>query len=320
MESEKTVVGLRDLLPEQWFAGDRPHVIRMRAYQMARLTREALPEKFPWFATTSAMILLNYGALQYVAAPNLEFVVVGPDDMQYRFNKDGLHRKTTELAHIVVIAPEGSSEDETRFRLDVAAGLVGSTLGRNAVFHLLFENVVDLTSGQFSVASPTLWNPLASEIPEVTPEGLDVLARGLHAIADLEEHVRNRVRLALNWHEQAMRSPAPDQFLKQWIALEALGMDRRDNLRPLNGALAQAYGISVPEARDRFGLGRIFGFRSRIVHRGDRLSTHGLLHAYLEAIFRDVLYQKLTLPHRGFASGVAESSAFNLPAFLYEGS
>lgn len=93
-------------------------------------------------------------------------------------------------------------------------------------------------------------------------------------------------------------------------------MAKRDNVTPLNEALAAAYGIGTNEARKRFGLGRIFGFRSRLVHNGERLVVQGLLDAYLVGLFRDVLFHKLKLPPQGFAEAVVQQPSFDLPQFL----
>lgn len=210
MTTDQTVSGLRDLLPEQWFSGDPPHKVRLRAYQMARLVRATFPEKSPWFATARFMTLLGFGKLSYVATPEVEYLFTSADEMSFRFSKEGLQRSTVESPYAVVVAPAGPTEDDTRLRLDIGAGLLAATLGRNAVFHLLFENLINLTTNQVSVSTPIKWNPLASEVPELSPARLDILARAFHAIADLEERDRNRVRLALHWHEQALRSPAPD--------------------------------------------------------------------------------------------------------------
>lgn len=311
-------MNLLDVLSEQWFNGLQPQVVRIRGYQMARVTRELLPERFPFFATARSMVFVGFGPLNYIVPPELSFLVVAPDEMQFAFNKDGLRRSSQEMAHLIIAAPEQRSEDEARFNLDVAAGLAGAALGRNAIFQLLFENLVDLSTKKVSVSTPVIRNPLAIEIPEVSESGLSVFARCLERVADLGEAERNRVRLALHWHEQAARSLPRDEFLKQWIALEAIGMDERSNVRPLVELLAKAYALSYNEARAQFGIGRIFGFRSRIVHRGERLPINGLLQEYVEAVFRDVLFERLGLPCRRFASSVAASRSFNLRALLHE--
>lgn len=318
MADEPNEGSLANLLPSQWFDEGKPRIVRVRAYQMARAVRGSFQEHFPYFATARFMALLGYGPVQYVAAPDVNFSVLAPDEMQFAFDKSGLHKTMPDTAHVLVVAPEADSEDDTRFHLDVAAGLVGATLGANAVFRLLYENLVNLTANQISVTSAVIRNPLAVPAPNLTRAGLSLLANGLEALAGLSDSERARVRLALHWHEQAIRAPASDQFLKQWIALEALGMDLRNNVRPLNALLAAAYRISVEEARDRFGIGRIFGFRSRIVHRGERLAIHGVLQAHVEAIFRDILFEKLKLAPQHFAAAIELEPSFDLKSLLHE--
>ena len=46
-------------------------------------------------------------------------------------------------------------------------------------------------------------------------------------------------------------------------------------------------------ASERFLLGRLHGYRSKIVHAGSRDPLHHLLLDYLEAVFVDCLYHSL---------------------------
>jgi hypothetical protein len=45
-------------------------------------------------------------------------------------------------------------------------------------------------------------------------------------------------------------------------------------------------------------VGRIYGFRSRIVHAGEQTPIHPELSMYRRALFTDVLLQMLGLPSR----------------------
>lgn len=107
-----------------------------------------------------------------------------------------------------------------------------------------------------------------------------------------------------------------DGFLKYWIALEALGMSEANNVKPLKESLSRSYKIPADRAEARYGVGRIFGFRSGIVHQGLAPSIHGGLLDYLEALYRDVLFERLGLTCEGAAEAMRQQSGFDLRALL----
>lgn len=66
-------------------------------------------------------------------------------------------------------------------------------------------------------------------------------------------------------------------------------MPDETNVKPVNEILAKLYGCTLKEASDKFGVGRIQGLRSRIMHNGEDLSIHQDLSRYVEALFFDLL-------------------------------
>jgi hypothetical protein len=132
----------------------------------------------------------------------------------------------------------------------------------------------------------------------------------------MDARARDRVLLSLGWFAQAFESSGVDGFLKYWIAFEALGMSDASNIRPLNEALERAYGIPASEVETCYGVGRIFGFRSLIVHRGETPSIHGSLLDYLEALYRDVLFERLGLKCTAAAAAIRKQPGFDLRVLL----
>lgn len=59
-----------------------------------------------------------------------------------------------------------------------------------------------------------------------------------------------------------------DAFLKYWIAIEIIAMPDSSNIKHLIEILADIYEIRKEDAKKNFGVGKIFGFRSKIVHHG----------------------------------------------------
>ncbi|MFH1994183.1 MAG: hypothetical protein ABIJ24_00585, partial [Nitrospinota bacterium] len=86
---------------------------------------------------------------------------------------------------------------------------------------------------------------------------------------------------------------------------------------PLNESLANAYGISVPEASIKFGIGKIFGLRSRVVHNGEDIPIHSLLSEYLKSIYVDILLDQLGLKSQQRAGKIIDSPEFDLEKLLH---
>ena len=315
-ESTSRQASIFDLIPTEWFSGQKRRILRIRCYEMARTTENSFEGRFSSLLGEKALILLFWGKMQYVASPNPEHHAGA--ELQFSVDTRDLKREAPEAPYTVLVTTSLGSEFESRQVLDLNGGIVTAVLGRNAAYQLVFDNIVDLVENTTSVFGPTVVNPYTEAAPDLSESKMQTLRTSLSALSRFPELERNRIELALHWHEEAARSPAADQFLKRWIALEALGMSGRENVRPLNEALALSYQISLSEAQERFGVGRIFGFRSKIVHGGHRLPIHGFLERYLDALFRDVLFQRLGLPSEGYAAAVAALPNFNLRILLHE--
>jgi hypothetical protein len=95
------------------------------------------------------------------------------------------------------------------------------------------------------------------------------------------------------------------------LAVQAdLAMKRR----PVVEALARSYGIASRDAKKAFHIGRLFAFRSRIVHQGHIQPIHALLSDYVAALYLDVLYDRLSLPSERFAAKVQKSPGIDISA------
>lgn len=309
-------VELKDLIPDSWLHNGKLPRLRLRCFQMGCATLDTFRGRSPRIETDRAVIICLYGEVPYLAPPAVEFQF--SVNLQFRMDSSGMRRQLPEGAYTLIIVPEMEGEYGSRLALEFTSGLLASVMGRNMVYRLMFDNTVDLVADTTTIIGETHRNPEVDEPPDFSRQNLRALTSASRGFIDLKGAERNRVELALHWHAEAIASAAPDQFLKHWIALEALGMSERENIRPLNISLADAYGISLKEVQDRFGVGRIFGFRSKIVHRGERLPVHGVLDRYVEALFRDILFQKLGIESRAYASKVANEDGFDFRKLLHE--
>lgn len=67
---------------------------------------------------------------------------------------------------------------------------------------------------------------------------------------------------------------------------------------------------------ERFGVGRLSNPRGRIVHDREIIPIHSLLLKYIEALYIDVLTEKLGLAWEFWAESVIKEPEFSLNKFL----
>ena len=187
--------------------------------------------------------------------------------------------------------------------------------GRNAAFELIFDNIAPMTGENLTVISPVVENPMWFKVPDFKPERLLKIQKAMETIHRLPQAERNRIKLSLRWFESAMRKSGVDSFLSFWIALETLAMDDT-NIRPINETLAHVYGASTQEVAIKFGVGRVFGLRAKIVHQGRMASFHANLQRYLEALYSDILLAKLKLPPEHRAQNVLDDPEFDIMSYV----
>jgi hypothetical protein len=127
---------------------------------------------------------------------------------------------------------------------------------------------VSFADGTFGPTSILVANNLWWLTPDVSEDAGDVWHRAANALSESPE--RERIELSLRWYDEAKRESGVDSFLKFWFALETLAMPNTTDIAPIRNALSLAY----PDCGDvdkKFGIGRTFGLRGRIVHDGIRV-------------------------------------------------
>jgi hypothetical protein len=147
-----------------------------------------------------------------------------------------------------------------------------------------------LEDGSVSVFSESIpvESPLLQRV--VNDAGLKHVARLYRAIVDQGDRESNRVRLSLRWHRQALLDRGIDSMLKHWVAIEVLMLNDQTDIGPIKKAIASSYGISVSDVEDVFLIGRIFRYRSEVVHNGVVGPVLVSLLDYLQTLYVDLLY------------------------------
>jgi hypothetical protein len=264
---------------------------------------------------TDSLALIFYGAPTYWSSPS---VTIQSTDVP-RFHSALGKVVAPEGAYLLLLLryyPPSEPDYKARVREVTLRSLLGTSLGENLVYRRLFENAVRLDKPEVGTIGMVFRNPNAWPPPDISDVRLD-RARELDvAIEALEEHERNRVRLSLRWHGEARNAEGIESFTKQWVALEALGMANTSNIAPLVHALSRAYEITVEESKDRFQVGRLFGFRSEILHRGLIPSIDASLLDYLRALYKDILWQRVGFPSERDAEDILRRDGFDLTRLL----
>jgi hypothetical protein len=309
------MLSFADLVPPEWLAqGDC--WLWVSCYHAMRLTKEALSGGARRIVFSDAVALVFYGAPTYYADPNFE--IHSLDTPQFLSVTEG-PKQSPEGAYLMLVLhyqPQSETDYQARVRELTLRSLLVTILGENIAYRRLFQNAIKADGSMVTFFSEILRNPMTTEIPEISGERLRFASQLEAAINALTQEVRNRLKLSLRWHGQARDAQGIDAFINQWVALEALGMSDENNIRPLEEILSRAYAISWADARARFQVGRLFGFRARIVHQGMIPSIHSNLLEYMRALYKDVLWETLGFPCERATEAVEQRPGFELRALL----
>jgi hypothetical protein len=295
-----------ELIPEAWATAG------CRSVWLAAFRAVAAIEDVPSARIVdlpSARAIFFAGNLSYQAI-EVEGSVLDPVKIRPQM------RETPRGTYLMIAAPFATAAgegEEPRVRRVIAeaAGLISAINGGGLTFEFVFENIVDLESRELTAFSPWSKTPIAFGPARTSAEDFQVTADAARSLEALDPAARERVELALHWQDESVRAGDPrSEFISLWTALEALAMPDTTNIRPAAELLGSAYGMSRSDAASRFGLGRLQGFRSEILH-GDALpGIHGDLVNYLRAIFTDLLLAVLGLDPQGRAQAYMESPLF----------
>ncbi len=295
-EFNKVEMKFTDFIPANWFKDPVNSSVWITGFRIARGEKSELANGHT-IDLIGTRALVIYGQIAYLV-----------NDTNWELNEQGIpsckvnvkNIKTPVGFWLIIMAPykidgvEGSEADVKR-AISSSTGFLAAFAGRNAVYEKIYENILDIGSGYATIFSPVFLNPGASPKPNFSRANISLINEAVKKIANLDKRTISRLELAFHWYEEALKDSGRDAFLKSWIALEVLAMPDSTNIRPVNEALARAYGKTIDETTKTFGVGRIFGLRSRIVHNGEVLPIKFVLEEYIQAIFADVLCDMLQI-------------------------
>jgi hypothetical protein len=170
-------------------------------------------------------------------------------------------------------------------------GVLSAFESMTLVFHHVENYWLSFSDGKLSAAASLLVDPLwfyAATLDEAARHRWQLAFTAITSSSEAE-----RIRLSLRWFDEAKRSRGVDAFLKFWFALETLAMPDTTDISSIRSLLTAIYGLAGSQTEARFGIGRLFGLRSRIVHNGLRIELQPHLLSYMGGIYLDLLVHTL---------------------------
>jgi hypothetical protein len=281
----------RSLADPSWFTNSANDCLLVEAYEIT-MAPDAISRKF--FRFQEIVIAIKTARLEFIELQNTQLKFL--KNRQIKVNAD--HRiSTTDISpKLITVQPFDSKnpnhEAELLDRSSEYISLLISTNSKNIAFRRLFRQVIGYRDQYLSVAGNAIRLPFDLPPPDLTEQAFFRFSKCQESIKALPDDQRQKTQLSLHWHIKGIQSDGLDSFLCLWIAIETLSM-KTANVAGTNDTLGKIYGISRSDAAAEFGIGRIQGLRSRMVHHGYRKAISTDLIDYMECIFSDLILHLL---------------------------
>jgi len=314
-DSTTDVNTIRALLPESWCQPEAKALVAI--YRVVRVPLERVgPE--PFVTDVGSVRVAIVWATLKIPRTDCDVIFIEPQE-EVRFAIRHTNDTPPIEGRFCVLAvnlTDGVPEHDARAQIEAARGFLCSYHGRNIAYDQSAELVLGLSDDTTGFKSPSVENPFVLAVPRLAEGERDRFTSAIARLVEVDAPTKNRFSFSLRWFGLAMGVSGPDGFLRLWIALEALAMPDSTNIRSISEYLAQSYGLQYADAVQEFMVGRLFGLRGDIVHRGSRRPITGDVLSYLAAIYIDVLLQVLGLPPEQRARTEYGATGGRVGAFL----
>lgn len=292
----------------EWFDHRQDVTVFVSAYRVYRVPLKGAFSLRPLVADLESVraVFLQWDAPYKEINPYVVEHPGGQLDMQFR----PLHTYRTGdgvLLLLMTPLPEdygSKEEDVAREKIGFTRSAMVALLGRNAAYKHEFNTTVECGNGAVANPSLVVTTP-ADEIPIVNEEGVKLVGTALDKLSALDDEMQNRVRLALRWYQRSFGDDRlvrdtieedTDKFINSWLAWETLAMERYNDHISITRMLAGIHGLEVERIGELFPIGRIYGLRGEILHRGRLQRLNPDLPRFMTDIFVDLLRHVLCLP------------------------
>ena len=285
-----------ELLPEGWRGADGDGLAI--AYRILGVARASVVPPFAVELDDVCVLI----ALLELPRLTVRSTLSHDDDGQIQVSLgtgDGERREPSATSLFITPLPDGEDGlDKARNRIHGTVGLLSAVAGKLLVHEHVEDYRVSFATGMLAptstlVADTTWWDDV--DTSEEARQRWGLAAAAISSCAH-----RQRLELSLRWYDEAKRERGVDAFLKFWFALETLAMPDTTNVAPIRTTLRHIY----PDSQDveqEFGIGRVFGLRSKVVHDGARVDVSTRLLGYLGGLYVDLLVAALGFESPGRA-------------------
>lgn len=282
--TERREAAITDFLSPHW--NPKPDKVLVHCYRAVRAGLGVIgPEVITW-ELGQVRAVAFWGMPSFIEARN-ETIFMDDGTIQFALGP-AQQRQGREGRYVLLLTP-WDDESAARARLSQCLGFLYAYHGRNIAYDRLYEQVAGTNESRIELPGQGVENPFHLAVPSLDPAGQRDFILLAGALESVGPDTRRRVDLSLRWLEGAVRDSGADALLRYWVAIEALAMPGSTSVRPLNERLARGYGIDVKEAGREFGMGRIQGVRSALVHGVRLMPIRGEVLSYLAAVYCDLL-------------------------------
>jgi len=258
---------------------------------------------------TEFSLLFYCGELAYIE--NQGFGDIDLVDGQIRYSLGSTQFGKTKTSYWIIVLYEKLKH--LRYDREIE-GVICSLYGKDFLGKKVFTQEVN--NDKSVVLTPGFLNPyyrITSDIDESNIISLSVFENKMNGLSNNDRHAIMR---SLAWLSDSTKSFTSDSFLRLWIALE-IGFTKSDNaVKEIRNNIAKAYDIDNGKVDYYFNLGKIYGLRCEIVHRGKNPPIDGSILDMMYYIYTDLLFFKLTGQKDKRAMNYLSKKSINLKEVL----
>lgn len=295
-------------MPKAWLEEARVISVWVSAYRAFLIPRDDLASQPPIeIDLGDARAVLLWGTLRYIHPPKARLQalpgIAGEPLIKAEMNVQQV--QSPEGPHLILLLPYGrpdtpGDEPLTRDRVATLLGLLVAQFGPNIAFDHLYDQALDLASGQGSTFGVPWQHPGSFPPPDLSMGRRDVVVNAYEALRARSEPEARQINLSLRWFQAALSKPTSDAnlgvdvYLSCWIAIETLVLRSTTNIGPIKDAFAAAYRCAKTLVDERYRVGKLYGLRNKIAHGGAIIPVPSFLLDYIAAVYVDLLFYVLT--------------------------
>jgi hypothetical protein len=282
---------LENFYDDGWFYGQEKRLVLIRYYSVVNLPRERLSpvpsvERISLSGDPFRLVLAEISDQSYVTR---EPRLVSNEDGSSRIVVEATNRVLPSTLYALVSAPLLNLEawEETSRRMGRVAALIRANFGRNFLYELVREAIVEIPSGNMTHASPVVPFPQSFDGPYIEPDRWRALEEILAALDAKQPQMRSRVLSALELFEKGSEETGGLKAFFYWVAAEVLC--NTDKSACILDRLSKAYAVKRGFVQNYLGFDLIKDLRTDLIHHG---LTHDFpqdVEKYIQSMFMDLL-------------------------------